>query len=59
MRQQVRQGSRSISAGVSPDDKKFRNCQSLYLASNSGAAKAAMFDVNSDQDWLDWYASKV
>ena len=41
-----------------PDDKKFRNCQGLYLASNSGAAKAAMFDINSDQDWLDWYASK-
>ena len=41
-----------------PDDKKFRNCQNLYLAANSGAAKAAMWDVNSDQDWLDWYASK-
>lgn len=41
-----------------PDDKKFRNCETLYAASKSGQAKAASWDVSSDEDWIAWFHQK-
>lgn len=41
-----------------PKQKKFNNVEKLLNLSTSRKAKAATFDVNDDQCWLNWFHSK-
>ena len=41
-----------------PEQKKFSNIEKLYKLSSSKKAEAALFDIEDDQCWLDWYHSK-
>lgn len=41
-----------------PDDKKFRNCKTLYMAADSREVKATLWNAANDQDWLDWFHEK-
>lgn len=42
----------------SPKQKKFGNVEKLYRLSSTKAGQAAVWDVNDDQSWLDWYQKK-
>lgn len=42
-----------------PKQNKFTNVEKLYKLSGTKKATAALFDVNDDQCWLDWFESKT
>lgn len=41
-----------------PKQNKFTNVEKLYKLANSKQGRNALFDVNDDQCWLDWYQAK-
>ena len=41
-----------------PKQNKFTNVEKLYKLSSSKAGRAALFDVNDDQCWIDWFHSE-
>ena len=41
-----------------PKQNKFTNVEKLYKLAGSTKGQAALFDVDDDQCWLDWYTSK-
>ncbi len=42
-----------------PKQNKFTNVEKLYKLSTSKQGRAALFDVDSDQCWIEWYTSKA
>lgn len=42
-----------------PKQNKFTNVEKLYKLSGTKKATAALFDVNDDQCWIDWFESKT
>ena len=41
-----------------PKQNKFTNVEKLFKLAGSTKGRAALFDVNDDKCWLDWYESK-
>lgn len=41
-----------------PKQNKFSNVEKLYKLASSEKGQAALFDINDDQCWLDWFHSK-
>lgn len=41
-----------------PKQNKFTNVEKLYKLAGSTKGQAALFDVDDDQCWIDWYQSK-
>lgn len=41
-----------------PKQNKFTNVEKLFKLSSSKEGQAALFDVNDDQCWIDWFATK-
>ena len=42
-----------------PKQNKFTNVEKLVKLASSKKGQAALFDVNSDQSWIDWFQSKT
>ena len=42
-----------------PKQNKFTNVEKLFKLAGSKKATAALFDVNNDQCWIDWFRSKA
>ena len=43
----------------SPKQNKYTNVEKLFKLSSTKQATAALFDVDNDQCWLDWYQAKA
>ena len=41
-----------------PKENKFTNVQKLFRSTSSAKAQAALFDIDNDQCWLDWFQKK-
>ena len=42
-----------------PKQNKFTNVEKLVKLASSKKGQAALFDVNNDQSWIDWFQSKA
>jgi len=52
-------GVANVLGSGNPKQNKFTNVEKLYKLSSSKKGRAKLFDVDSDQCWIDWYASKA
>ena len=42
----------------SPKQNKFTNVEKLFKLAGSSKGRAALWDFDSDQDWIDWFEAK-